>query len=422
LSLSTELTVKQGKKTTSQPVGIAFTRVGIVAGLVILVAAAWFGQLPIVILCSLLVGAVTLTWLWSRYSLIRVSCGRTISQTHVFPGDKVELKMQVQNRKLLPLPWLQLDDVVPLRFIPENSRPAESQTGFHFLSKTVSLLWYTGASWRQALNCDKRGYYQLGPITLTSGDIFGLYSRSAVFSLVDHITVYPRIFSLAQLGIPSVYPLGETRWDRQIFEDPTRSIGVRDFSPGDSLRRVHWKASARHQQLKSRVYEPSTTLQVALFLAVDSFSPSGSRGEAEFELGISVAASLAHHLTGQDNPVGLFVNTCQADSGKPVLIPPGSSSNHLVAILEGLAKVTAHSSGPFPGFLAGECGGLPWGSTLIFVIAQPPEMLSADLTRLRENGYRLLIVQIGDQVGKIDRVAWTNIGQPTDVAAPREVG
>jgi uncharacterized protein (DUF58 family) len=422
LSSSAELTIQQIKKTTYQPAGIAFTKVGIIVGLVILIAAAWFGQLPIVILCSLLVGSVTLTWLWSRYSLIRVSCHRTLNQTRVFPGDQVEIQMRVQNRKLLPLPWLQIDDVVPLRFIPEALQPAGSGMGFHFLSKTISLLWYTGASWRQQLNCDKRGYYQLGPVTLTSGDIFGLYSRSAVIPLIDHIIVYPRIFSLAQLAIPSLYPLGETKSDRQIFEDPTRCIGVRDFSPGDSLRRIHWKASARYQQLKSRIYEPSTTLQVALFLAVDSFSGTVAHGEEEFELGISVAASLASHLTRQDSPVGLFVNTCQADSGKPVRIPAGTSTNHLVAMLEALAKITAQPSGPFQGFLAGERGGLPWGTTSIFIFAQPPDTLSADLISLRENGYKLMVIQIGDRAGKIEGVPWTNIGKTADIVAEGETG
>ncbi len=415
MSLSENQLASKTESNSSQPAGLAFSKLGLIIGLVILVIAAWFGQIPIVILFSLLMGSAILTRLWSRYSLVGVSCQRILSQQRVFPGEQVELKLRVQNRKLLPLPWLQLDDEVPLRFTPDASAAEGNRPGSGFLGKTVALLWYTGASWHHRLDCDKRGYYQLGPITVTSGDIFGFYSRSAVQPLVDHILVYPRMFPIARLGIPSVYPLGETRAERRIFEDPARTIGVRDYNPCDSLRRVHWKASARHQQLKSKVYEPTTTLKVALFLAIDSFPNVGLRGDEEFELGISAAASIASHLSEQDSPVGLFVNTRQADSGQPVLIPPGSSTDHLVAVLEALAKVTAQASSPFEEFLESERGGFPWGTTLIFILSQPSESLRGIFASLKESGYKLLVIQIGDEAGKMEGVAWYNIGQHTDM-------
>ena len=81
-----------------------------------------------------------------------------------------------------------------------------------------------------------------------------------------------------------------------MFQDPTRPVGVRDYQHGDSLRHVHWKASARLQSLQVKIFEPTTTFKVALFLSVDSFTFNGSFSEDEFELGISVAASLAHHV------------------------------------------------------------------------------------------------------------------------------
>ena len=83
--------------------------------------------------------------------------------------------------------------------------------------------------------------------------------------------VYPKIFPIAHLGIPSLHPLGETIAERRIFEDPIRVIGVRDYNPRDSRRHIHWKATARRQELQVKVFEPTTTLKVAIFLAIDSF-------------------------------------------------------------------------------------------------------------------------------------------------------
>lgn len=253
---------------------------------------------------------------------------------------------------------------------------------------------------------------------VTSGDIFGFYPRSITQPLIDHIIVYPRLFPLAQLGLPSLYPLGETKAERRIFEDPTRTIGVRDYSSQDSLRHVHWKASARHQKLQVRVFEPTTTLKVALFLAVDSFQHNdGANSEQDFELGISTVASIANYVVQQRSPVGLFANTCLLDSGQPVRIPPSSSVSQLVNILEALAKVILLPSGSFDEFLESEWGSLPWGTTLIVVISKPSDSLPWWLTRLREAGHKPLVLQVGEQQdGGVDQATtWYNIKPPGDL-------
>lgn len=394
-----------------QPVGYLLDRFGLVAVLVGFLLAAWNGQVVIVILLGLILSAAGVSKLWSRLSLVGVHCQRQLSEQRVFPGEYVELKLRVVNRKLLPLPWIQVDDEIPVGFAPDVSLAPGSRPGFGLLSKATALLWYTGASWRQRLYCNKRGYYRLGPTMVTSGDIFGFYPRSIIESLRDHIIVYPRIFPIAQLGITSLYPLGETKAERRIFEDPSRVIGVRDYSPHDSLRHIHWKATARHQNLQVKVFEPTTTLNVALFLAVDSFEHGTVQNEEDFELGISTAASIANYVTEQGSPVGLFVNTLLAGSGQSARILSGSGTNQLVNILETLAKVTPYSKDSFEDFFQTEQKSLPWGTTLIVIVGRPSESLTELLTNLRETGHKPLVLQIGNQGrGRIEAtVSWHNI-------------
>jgi len=402
---------------SSQPAGYLLDRFGLITILAGLLIAAWYGQVVIVILLGLFLSAAGLSRLWSRFSLVGVRCQRLLNENRVFPGEYVELKLRVVNRKPLPLPWIQVDDEIPVGFAPDSSLSPGNRPGFGILSKAAALLWYTGVNWRQRLYCNKRGYYTLGPILVTSGDIFGFYPRSVTEPLIDHIIVYPRIFPIAQLGIPSLYPLGETRAGRRIFQDPTRVAGTRDYSPHDSPRHIHWKATARHQNLQVKVFEPTTTLNVALFLAVDSFKHDGANNEEDFELGISTAASIANYLTEQGSQVGLFVNTRLADSGQSVRILPGSGINQLVSILEALAKVTPYSSGSFTEFLQGERRSLPWGTTLVFILSRPLESLTGLLTNLKERGHKLLVLQIGNQGrDRIDySVTWHNVRVPGDL-------
>ncbi len=197
-----------------------------------------------------------------------------------------------------------------------------------------------------------------------------------------------------------------------------RVIGVRDYTPHDSLRRIHWNASARHQTLQVKVFEPTTTLNVALFLAVDSFKTEHGEvpNEEDFELGISTAASVANHLIERRCAVGLFVNSYLADSGQSVEILPGSSTGQLVEMLEALAKVTHKASGPFEEFLQAERMGFPWGTAFVFILYTPSPSLTEMLISLKESGHRLMVLQVGKPAeSKIEsNIAWHNIRQPGD--------
>jgi uncharacterized protein (DUF58 family) len=384
------------ERISSQPPGVLLSKIGLLAILAGLLLAAWNGQIVVATVLGLVLAAAGFARLWSRFSLVGVSCQRLLSEQRAFPGEYIELKLQLSNRKLLPLPWIQIDDEMPLGFAPDILPTPENRLGFGFLSKAAAILWYSKVSWKSQLYCRKRGYYKLGPVKITSGDIFGFYPRSVTEPSIDHIIVYPEIFSIEQLGIPLLYPLGNAKAARPIFEDPTRVMGVRDYKPDDSLRRIHWKATARHQNLKVKILEPTTTLDVVIFLAIDSFKHD-SNDDNDFELGISTAASIAKYIIDKGSPAGLLTNTRLADSGQPARILPGSNSFQLTAILEALAKVTHNSNSPFEEFLNRERRSLTWGTTLIFILHDISQPLNIMFTNLKEAGYKLLIYQIGKQ-------------------------
>jgi len=289
-----------------------------------------------------------------------------------------------------------MDDEIPVELARDLAPVPANRPGCLLLSRWASILWYRRVSWKCQLHGEKRGYYRLGPLTVTSGDIFGFYPRWKQFASADHVTVYPRIFPIERLEVPSLHPMGEAKTTRRIFQDPTRPIGLRDYRPQDSLKHIHWKASARRQELQVKVFEPTTTLKVSIFLAGDGYSPDGPRSEEEFELAVSAAASIAHHLIDQGTPAGLISNGCQADSGQAIQIPPGGSRDQLMEILEALAKVTPRAKDSSEAFLQRESNSLPSGTTLILVASQIPESFFRLLRDLKERGTKLLLLRIGD--------------------------
>ncbi len=378
---------------STESVGLLLGKFGILVLFIGFLFAAWAGQIIVTIILGMAIAAGGLTWLWSRWSLKGVTCSRELAATRAFPGESLIIRMQLTNRKILPMPWVEIEQDIPLALNP-GAEDLASHPGFGLMAKSVSLLWYSKTAWSADMHCTRRGYYKLGQVMVTSGDVFGFHTRWMYMTPEEDIIVYPRIFPIESLNVPSSYPLGEANADRMIFEDPARIMGVREYSPGDSMKLIHWKASARQQSLQVKVLEPTTSIEAAIFLSLDSFLDAGVT-EDDYEYGISAAASIAKYMLDKGNPTGFFTNSRLADSGLPARILPGDTSHQLVSILEALAKVTKTRTVNFNEFLDVEHKRLPWGTAIVLVAYNIDASQKQNLSRIKEAGYRVLVYQTG---------------------------
>jgi uncharacterized protein (DUF58 family) len=377
--------------------GFLLHRSSLLAAGGILLLSAWQGLATLVVPLGLVVAAAVLSRFWSRLSLIRVFGKRTVKETRLFPGDRTELRLEVANRKILPLPWVEIEDAVPPGLLAEHLPPSALRPGCGSLLRSSSLLWYRRAKWKVFIQAEKRGLYSLGPLALSSGDPFGFYRRRAVFPQPASIIVYPKTFPIVSFSPPSRFPLGDIRCEKRIFQDPVRPIGLRDYQPFDSLRHIHWKASGRSGRLLVKIFEPTVTLQASLFLGVESYHDESGVREEDFEWGVSLTASLARHLLDRGIPTGLFANGRQIDSGQPIRILPGGSREQTPVILEALAKLTAAAPEPLESFLQRERGALAQGTTLVFVLHRNSDPMIGQLQELREAGYKAAVLLSGER-------------------------
>jgi uncharacterized protein (DUF58 family) len=359
----------------------------------VLVLAVWYGREGLAVLASLMLAAALFSRGWSRLSLTGVRARLLLSEWRGFPGDRIQGRLRLVNRKPLPLPWIELEQALPEGLLPSALGESGGQGAFRF---AASMRWYQAVQWRIGLVCVRRGYYPLPPMSVTSGDPFGFYTRSAVLPPEVPVLVYPRLIPLGRIGIPSFFPAGDERSDSRLFPDPTRTVGVRDYRPGDPLRAIHWKASARQRRLQVKVFEAATTRRIALFIAAETFNRKAADPDNDFEFALSVAASLAHDAAGQGASVGLYANARLADTGQPASLPPGGGRERPGAVLELLAKVTETPSGPFVSFLRGERRGLGAGTTLVVVLSRVPPDLLPVLADLKRAGHPLVLVRVGE--------------------------
>ncbi len=356
-------------------------------------AGAYRQQLSTVALAIILLSTLLLTRFWSRNALRAVQYSRQFSPERAFPGDELRFTARLANRKLLPLPWVEVEERVSWPTTSVSiSEPEEAVFSEGRLGMAGSVSWHERIDWRYRLLCRRRGVFRLGPARVTSGDPFGFFPRSTTIPNEEKLVVYPRLVPIDQIDLPAGFPLGETKAERWIFEDPSRMMGVREYRPEDSLRRIHWKATARRQQLQVKLHEPTTTVQIALFLATDSFN-----SEEAFEKAVSITASLAHALSERRLPVGLYVNGGSSDSKSPMEIPPGRSAEQLTVILEALAGVEAVSCVPTARYLPETIDRLPWGSSAILVAGDMIEAYAGTVQGLLDTGRRATVVRVEGQ-------------------------
>jgi len=280
-------------------------------GLVIAIAAIPFRQ-PLLLVIGLLILIVTGTIeIWGRYCLQYLDYKREFSEKRVLFGEEVTLSLSVENAKLLPLPWLETEDSVPSALLyPDHHMRISIRSNTAVFENLFSTHPYERVTRRYTIQCVARGVHTFGPAVLRSGDIFGFLNREVSLPNWQYLLVYPMIVPLTRFGLPARHPFGDYRAPRRLLEDPSRVIGVRDYTYGDDLRRIHWKATARTMQLQSKIYEPTTTFTLVIFLNVVSQLDAyyGINPELQ-ELSICAAASVADWALDQGLAVGLYANT-----------------------------------------------------------------------------------------------------------------
>lgn len=381
--------VDSSKETQWSDAWLAMALLFLVIGLVL-------RQGSLVVIAGLLTLISGLAWLWDRVALSGIEYSRSFSERRAFVGETIDLDVAVANRKLLPVSWLRITDRVPMALPLEGIEVlAGNVPTVGRIRLVFALRWYERVQRRYHIHCAQRGFFPFGPVELEAGDIFGLFSRTLRIPNRQWFIVYPKVESLTDLGLPPKEPFGPAKAVRQLFDDPLRTVGVRDYHPEDDLRRVHWKATARRQTLQSRVYEPSTAHNLVILLNVATLAKHWQGYIPErMERVVSVAASIAAYAAEQRWPVGILTNGVLPESDQAVKVLPGRSPAQLTHIMEALAAVSPIATKQIEDLIRQESPKLPWGSTLVVVTALVTEPLKATLAGLQASGRRLALVSL----------------------------
>lgn len=382
--------------------------------------AAFAAGLGLLAVCLYAIG---LLLIFSRFMLsiwIRpLRCTRELSADVVEIGTPVHVTTVINNSAPWPILWMYAEDSLPTGFARQGVTRRllflPPRRSFH-LTYMISLT--------------RRGCHQIGPLITETGDVFGLFRKSTIHPDLDYVTVLPGYDVLEQVRLGEPRKLGDLTSMRSIFEDPTRLRGIREYRRGDPLNRIHWKSSARHGALRTKIFDPIIELAATVVLDFHADSWKTSRGNREgFRVedeGAELACTICNYLAegnwkfgllsnGRD-PLGLpGITLAQARASEslrealdaarrprkdsrlaPLFIPARSSMEQFRIVRENIGRIALSDGLPIGSLLLDTLPHINREQALVLVTGDISEETQTAILRARELGYRAMVFLVGN--------------------------
>jgi uncharacterized protein (DUF58 family) len=389
-----------------------FTRARVVLALFVLslIGARVTGRDLFYSLTYLWGGLLVVAYIWSWTTLKGVTIAREPRSNRAQVGSLFIERFTLSNLSRIPKLWVETKDtsdlpgfrITTISFwlgLEDTSDIGEQK------SVTVASGFGRGQTrrWLTRTLCTRRGRYRLGPMTLRSSDPFGIFPRVREIPAVHHVVVLPMTVPLEGFPIPSGRLPGGEALRRRTHQITPNAAGVRDYVPGDSFSRIHWRSTARLQKLIVKEFELDPLAEIWIILD-SSLTPhfelrqpderAKVREDGAFQLppstieyGVTAAASLAMHFLQLNRAVGFI----SYGAARQVIQPEPGEAQRL-RLLESLAVLNAVGDRPLQDVIKIEGPRIPQGSTAIFITPSVNTDMLAGIRRLRHTGRQPMLV------------------------------
>jgi uncharacterized protein (DUF58 family) len=372
------------------------TGVGFAAILLLLLGI--FLEVPVAVILSIVVLMIeAVRQVWTRFGLSGVSYRRRLERDRIGWGEEIPVTVEIWNRKRLPLAWLRADDAATHGVVIRERALALGRTGSAVLRNVWTLAPFERVTRLFHVSADRRGVFELGPVELSVGDLFGGQAAAEGRRDVERFLVRPRTVPAAVLQRRDTLG-GADRARFGLTEDPSRFAGIRDYAPGDPLRRIHPRASARLGRPVVKRFEPSRDREVLLALDVQiAAGPSldTALDVEEVESLFVVAASLARSLALERAAFGLAAAGYHGAESRYAYVPVSEAPGQAERIFDVLARLSSHPSASFESLVGMILRVVRPGTTVVVVTARDPSPYLAHLRRLERAGCPVVVMACG---------------------------
>lgn len=260
-------------------------------------------------------------YLWTRSLARGLRLTRELRFGWVHVGDFVQERFTLTNDGRWPALWIEVMD---------HSTMPDCQT-----SQATGVGGRNSTRWHTQALCTRRGLFTVGPTSLRTGGPFGLYTVALQYPESLPLLVLPPVLPLPAIEVAPAGRAGEGRPRTNALERTVSAAGVREYHPGDSLHRIHWRSSARRDALYVHVFDGTPASDWWILLDMNECVQAGVGSDATDEHAVILAASLADRGLAAGYAVGLAVH-----GNDLVWLPPQKGQKQRFDVLEALALVS----------------------------------------------------------------------------------
>ncbi|HBN85019.1 MAG TPA: hypothetical protein DDZ89_14390 [Clostridiales bacterium] len=268
---------------------------------------------------------------------VEYTCRFVVNKAH--EGDTIYLIEEVHNNCFLPAKRL-MTSIHASRWLEFATTQSNLAGLTRVVTSEFSLKAYERIKRTWHLRCAKRGVYEIQNNTLTLASVFQLSVQSAAIPVNTKLTVFPEIVDMRYMIFSGNDFFGDTVIRRWILDDPFITAGAREYFPGDPMNRIHWSATAKHNNIMVRKNDYTAKLDLFVILNIQSVDNEYEDviNKDLIEYGIKVAATVFDLALKNGAKIQFACNAgTQGESTKTVLTPSGSSSQHVQHLLNVLS-------------------------------------------------------------------------------------
>jgi uncharacterized protein (DUF58 family) len=365
---------------------------------ILLLLAGAFLDVPVAIVLSIVVLLLEVVRaVWARFGLERVTYRRILERDRMTWGEEIPTAIEVWNRKRMPLAWLRAEDEASPGVVVRERTLVIGARGGRVLRNAWTLAPFERVTRQFHVGAERRGVYELGPVGLTVGDLFAREAATGRRPAMDRFLVRPRTVPATALQRRDTWG-GQDRARVGLNEDPSRFAGVREYAPGDPIRRIHPRASARLGRPVVKRFEPSRDREVLIALDVQiANGPTwGTTGDTEeIESLFVVTASIARSLALERAAFGLAAAGYHGAESRFAHLAISEAPGQLERVFDMLARLSSHPSAPFDRLLGMVLRVVRPGTTVVVVTARDPTSYLAWLRRIERAGCPVVVVACG---------------------------
>ncbi|MGM0409952.1 MAG: DUF58 domain-containing protein [Bacillota bacterium] len=348
---------------------------------------------------------------WNKEIFTKFNVKRNLNRKHVVIGEKLNYKVEVENNKIMPVLGIVVKDRVSkgIKFINQNFEEKVPGNNFNIFQDVFSLRWYEKIKRSYDIIPEKRGYYSFGKGNIFYSGIFGLYKNQYRDQNYAELIVYPKILDAKNLDVDLKHIFGTTAAEGWIHKDPLNSVGVRPYESTDSIKKINWKATARHASLESNIYKPSYDKEIHIFLSTLTIKEWWlGINKNKLELLIIYAASIVNYAIDNGYQVGIYSDGRLKKSSSFLDIKAAKGSIHKEKLLSSLAMLQEADKSIFAEILFKKKKTIKAGSTIIVVLAIVNEEIIKVLNQYRKK-YNLSLIIIGEGDKRLEKLQGVKI-------------